>query len=144
MDFGDLSEDKEIQAKLQNFHENIQKIEEIINLAVTSDIYSNLSLKEKIDYDLFMAYALNTLYWLYLKTKNVDPNKNEIKNQLQRIKEYMIKAKQAHERQTIRPRLDKPAANRFVKHGLQHKQHRSNENSDKPLNKRIKFNVDDN
>ncbi|RZC37945.1 nuclear nucleic acid-binding protein C1D [Asbolus verrucosus] len=121
MDFGDISDDASIQEKLLNFHSSVEKIGKILELSADPNIYQKLTTKEKVDYDLFMAYTLNTLYWLYLRTKGEDPNKNDIKNQLNRIKQYMVKAKQAHERQTIRPKLDQPAARRFIKHGLQYR-----------------------
>lgn len=96
MNFGDLKSDQTIQTKLLNLHESIVKIDKILELAVPNNatIRDKLTLKEKTDYDLFMAYTLNTLYWLYLRTKGIDPNRDEVKNQLNRVKSYMIKAKQ--------------------------------------------------
>ncbi|KAG5896069.1 hypothetical protein JTB14_006858 [Gonioctena quinquepunctata] len=91
------------------------------------DLAGDTAIQEKL------TYSLNTLYWLYLRTKNEDPNKSDVKNQLNRIKEYMMKAKQAHERQTIRPKIDQEAAGRFVKHGINYK------NDQQTLNKKIKF-----
>ncbi|KAJ8922333.1 hypothetical protein NQ315_004276 [Exocentrus adspersus] len=135
MDFGDLEDDKVIQHKLTNFHSSVEKITKMLDLALNSDIYEKLSVKEKVDYDLFIAYATDTLYWLYLRLKNEDPNKNDIKLQLNRVKEYMVKAKQAHERHTLRPKIDQQAAKRFVKHGIQYK----NKPDQPPPNKKIKF-----
>lgn len=94
MDFGDLKDDTQIQEKIQNLHTSINKIEKLLEPEVNSVILNKLSTKEKVDYDLFMTYTLNTLYWLYLRTKGVDPNKNDVKTQLNRVKDYMIKAKQ--------------------------------------------------
>ncbi|CAG9816288.1 unnamed protein product [Phaedon cochleariae] len=136
MDFGDLKDDLSIQQKLTNFNNSIGKIDQMLETLLKSDIYEKLSLKQKVDYDLFLAYNLNTLYWLYLRSKNEDPNKNDVKNQLNRIKEYMVKAKQAHERQTIRPKIDQQAAERFVKHGVGF---RKESNNQPPPNKKIKF-----
>lgn len=94
MDYGDLKEDKNIQEKLENFHESVVKIENLLETALKPETYEKLSVKQKIDYDLFLTYTLNTLYWLYLRTRGVDPNKNEVKKELSRIKEFMVKAKQ--------------------------------------------------
>ncbi|EFA08579.1 Nuclear nucleic acid-binding protein C1D-like Protein [Tribolium castaneum] len=139
MDFGDLSEDKAIQTKLSNFHSSVEKIEKIIEISSSPDIYDKLTTKEKVDYDLFMAYTLNTLFWLYLKTKGEDPTKSEIKNQLNRVKQYMVKAKEAHERQVLRPRIDCGAAGRFIKHGINYKDSGTPE---EPPNKKMKFSDD--
>ncbi|XP_056630580.1 nuclear nucleic acid-binding protein C1D-like [Diorhabda sublineata] len=135
IDFGDLDNDKNIQEKLSNLHNSVEKIEIMLEKLRTADIYEQLSLKQKVDYDLFIAYTLNTLYWLYLRIKNEDPNKNDVKNQLNRVKEYMLKAKQANERNTIRPKLNQAVAGRFIKHGISHK---DGENVPAP-NKKIKF-----
>lgn len=94
MDFGDLKDDKGIQDKIQNFHNSVSKIEKMLERMNNMEIRENLALKEKVDYDLFMVYCLNTLYWLYLRTRGLDPNKNDVKSQLNRVKEYMMKAKQ--------------------------------------------------
>lgn len=94
MDFGDLKDDKSIQDKIQNFHNSVGKIEKMLERMNNTEIREKLTLKEKVDYDLFMVYSLNTLYWLYLRTRGLDPNKNDVKSQLNRVKEYMIKAKQ--------------------------------------------------
>ncbi|XP_072401277.1 nuclear nucleic acid-binding protein C1D [Diabrotica undecimpunctata] len=136
MEFGDLKNDIIIQEKLTNFHNSVEKIELMLEKLNSADIYEQLSVSEKVDYDLFVAYTLNTLYWLYLRTQNEDPNKNEVKSQLNRIKEYMVKAKQARERHTIRPKVDKFAAERFIKHGINYSR---NEDNTPTLNKRIRF-----
>lgn len=94
MDFGDLKDDTKIQEKIVNLHKSVNKIENTLEQVLNLDIRENLSTKEKVDYDLFMTYTLNTLYWLYLRTKGVDPNKNDVKVQLNRVKDYMVKAKQ--------------------------------------------------
>lgn len=96
IDFGDLKDDINIQTKIQHLHESIVKIDKILELVTTNkdNLNGKLTLKEKTDCDLFIAYMLNTLYWIYLRTRGVDPNKNEVKNQLNRVKDYMIKAKQ--------------------------------------------------
>lgn len=96
MDFGDLKEDEDIKEKITNFHTSIDKIEKLLENALNPDYIARdkLNTKEKVDYDIFMAYTLNTLYWLYLRTKGLDPNKHDVKNELNRVKDYMIKAKQ--------------------------------------------------
>lgn len=96
MDFGDLQDDEAVQEKLTNFQNSVKKVNEMLQLTLNSDVSERLSLKEKIEYDLFQAYTLSTLYWLYLRNRNEDPNKNDIKNQLNRIKDYMVKAKQVN------------------------------------------------
>ncbi|KAL1517691.1 hypothetical protein ABEB36_001426 [Hypothenemus hampei] len=132
MELKELEDDKAIKEKLQNVRDSVRKIENILDIAKKVDT-SKLSVKDKIDFDLFLAYALNSLFWMYMRTKGQDPNNHDVKDQLQRIKDYMVKAKQAHDRKTIRPTLDKPAAGRFIRNGL------NNYEEAQPLNKKIKF-----
>lgn len=93
MELKELENDKLIQEKLQNLHDSVEKITNFLDTAFKADI-TQLTQKEKIDFDLFITYSLNTLYWMYLRIRGEDPNKNEVKNQLNRVKEYMVKAKQ--------------------------------------------------
>lgn len=138
MDLSELEDSPHIQEQLTNFDNSIIKIEKLLDETLIENVQEKLSTKERIDFDLFTAYSLNTLYWLYLRSSGKDPNKNDIKDQLNRVRDYMTKAKQvkeihiifieifyffllvlqAHERNTIRPKIDQPAANRFIKHSI--------------------------
>ncbi|CAH0552572.1 unnamed protein product [Brassicogethes aeneus] len=135
MDFGDLKDDEAIKKTLTNFDNGVNKIKDMLELAFESDVYDKLSTKEKVDYDLFITYSLNTLYWLLLRASGDDPNSTDIKNQLNRVKEYMVKAKEAHEN-SMKPRIDVDAAERFIKHGVNYKE--SKESSEQPPNKKLK------
>lgn len=95
MDLKDLEDDKVITEKVENLRTSVQKIHDVLDQALNADT-SEFSLKDRVDFDLFLTYALNTLYWMYLRTKGQDPNSHDVKNQLNRIKEYMIKAKQVN------------------------------------------------
>lgn len=94
MEYDDLGNDEVIKTKLRNFQDSIKQIGDKIELAINSNVYNDLSIKDKVNYDLFMVYSLNTLYWMYLRTKNQNPKKNDLKGQLTRIKSYMIKRDQ--------------------------------------------------
>ncbi|ENN79721.1 nuclear nucleic acid-binding protein C1D-like [Dendroctonus ponderosae] len=132
MELKDLENDKAIKEKLSNLRNSVQKIKKILDTALEADT-SQFSLKDQVEFDLFLTYALNALYWMYLKTKGEDPNFHDVKNQLARVKDYMVKAKQADERNTIRPKVNQAVAARFVKHGIHHKE------EEQPPNKKIKF-----
>lgn len=94
MDFADLENDEQIKIKVINVHNSVQKIKNLLDSAYKENISDKLTTSEKIDYDIFLSYSLNTLYWMYLRTKGIDPNDHEIKDQLHRVKTYMIRAKQ--------------------------------------------------
>lgn len=57
-------------------------------------------------YDLFLSFAINSFYWFYLRIQGIDPSQHELKSEINRTKEYMIKSKKLYERRTIMPRID--------------------------------------
>lgn len=73
---------------------SLDKIEKILDAVLNNFNYKSFSPKEKVDYDLFLAYVLNTLNWMHLRLNGLDPNKSDAKQEFNRIKEYMQKAKQ--------------------------------------------------
>lgn len=97
MDFGDLKNDLPIKEKITKVHGSITKIKDILDVFQKDNVYNQLEPMDKIDYDLFLSYTLNTLYWIYLRTRGIDPNKNDVKNELNRIREYMVRAKEVNE-----------------------------------------------
>ncbi|XP_044756747.1 nuclear nucleic acid-binding protein C1D [Coccinella septempunctata] len=129
MDFEALGDFQNIKERVINFHNSIDKLEKILEVALSESMkkkYENFSPKEKTDFDLLLAMELNTLYWLHLRSTGENPLEHEVMGQLSRVKEFMNKAKEAHERNTIRPKLDVPAARRFIKHGLKNDRDGSN------------------
>ncbi|GJQ74423.1 hypothetical protein Trydic_g21293 [Trypoxylus dichotomus] len=130
MDFGDLLNDTRIKEKLLDLHTSIEEIEKIVDTALNKFDYDNLTPIEQVNYDLFNLYSLNILCWMYLRTKGQDPNKTNIKSELNRIKIYMLRAKEVQEK-NLRPKVDKPAAERFIKHGLSYSNRSESDNSGK-------------
>ncbi|XP_045467438.1 nuclear nucleic acid-binding protein C1D [Harmonia axyridis] len=138
MDFEALGEFGNIKQKVANLHNAIDKLEKMVETALSENMrkeYAKITTKEKTDFDLLMAMTLNMLYWLHLNAIGENPAEHDVKEQLARVKEFMNKVKEAHERQTIRPKLDLPAAKRFIKHGL----NSESEESEKRPNKKIRF-----
>ncbi|KAK3927542.1 Nuclear nucleic acid-binding protein C1D [Frankliniella fusca] len=114
---GELATDGSFKSIISKFHSSVDKIGETLELCCGRDVYADLSLEEKVEYDLFLSYSLNSLFWSYLRTQGVDPLNHSVKNELDRVRSYMTRAKQVHEKQSM-PRVDKEAAERFVTSGL--------------------------
>lgn len=91
MDLQDI--DEAMKGKLEKFCGSVQNIEDLLATGLKEEVYESLELKDKVDYDLFIAYTLNTLFWLYLRTKGANPLKSQVKEELTRIRECMVKAK---------------------------------------------------
>lgn len=72
-DFGELKNDSNLVGKVQNFSEAIAKIQETIKKSADMKI-EELSTEEKIKYDLFLTYAVNSLYFMYLKIEAENTN----------------------------------------------------------------------
>lgn len=137
IDSEDLSHDAELTSRLKQFREAIFKIEDRISLANDPEIYEKLSNNDKIKYNLLMSYSLNSLFWMYLRAEGIDPTKHPIKNENERLKKSMVRAKQINDRNTLMPRIDKNAAQRFVRHGLwQPKVNEENNDSGKSIKRK--------
>jgi len=116
-DFGELKNDVSFVSKVKAASEATAKIEKFIKDAAEMKT-ENLSTEDKVKYDLFITYAVNSLYWMYLKTNGDNPTTHGIKHELSRVKDAMERQKQIHDHKTIRPVLQKDVAKRFVRSGL--------------------------
>jgi exosome complex protein LRP1 len=169
MDFGELKNDNDFIQKIRNFDGCLVDIEDSVQKITNFKGYDDLSIEDKVKYDIFLTYTVNSLYFLYLKlqgnSKNVSnihaychPNKpglakdwfyneivalfvsnyfpqDDIKHELTRVKIAMKRNSDIHDCKTIRPKLDKDAAKRFVKSGLWDK----DQKKDKSANKHKRF-----
>lgn len=50
----------------------LQKVDDKITEACDFPHYENLSLEDKVKYDLFLSYSINSLYWMYCKLQAID------------------------------------------------------------------------
>ncbi|XP_013776426.1 nuclear nucleic acid-binding protein C1D-like [Limulus polyphemus] len=72
---------------------------------------------EKARLDLSIGYTLNSLFWLYLVTQGVNPKEHAVKQELDRIKGYMNRAKEIADKEKA-PKLNTDVAQRFVRSSL--------------------------
>ncbi|XP_075156768.1 ribosomal RNA processing 47 [Haematobia irritans] len=117
-DYAELQNDEKFINCVENFDSSLDKIEASILEAVNFKDYDELSTQERVKLDNYLAYSINSLYWMYVKLQGLDPNEHGIKNELSRTRQTILRDKEIYERNTIRPTLDKGAAGRFIKHGL--------------------------
>ena len=144
LNLGELAQDETFKTSVIKFHTSVDKVGDALQLCCGHDVYSSLSPEDQVQYDLFLSYSLNSLFWSYLRTQGVDPTKHGVKNELDRVRSYIARAKQVHDKQSM-PRVDKEAAERFVTSGLwepgQPKLKPSS--SGKKANKRKRFDSDE-
>lgn len=115
-DFGELKNDTSFVSKVEVSKEAIQKIEKTIQKAMEMKT-DELSQQEKLNLDIFLTYAVNSLYFMYLRVNGDNLSSHPIKHELGRMKEAMERQKQIADRK-FRPRVNEEAAKRFVKSGL--------------------------
>lgn len=73
MDFGELKNDKDFVTKATNLQNALDKIEERISAVCDFPNYDDLSTEEKVKYDLFLSYSINSLYWMLCKLQAIEP-----------------------------------------------------------------------
>lgn len=64
----------DVRGKVANLTEALTNIESSIDATVEFANYENLSTDEKVKYDLYLSYSINSLYWTYCKLQAIDPN----------------------------------------------------------------------
>ena len=72
-DFGELKNDTNFTSKVQGAAEAVAKIEK--HIKDSSEVkLEELSTEERVKHDLFLIYAVNSLYWMYLKMNGDNPS----------------------------------------------------------------------
>ncbi|CAK3778136.1 Nuclear nucleic acid-binding [Lecanosticta acicola] len=119
--------DSDLQDQLEDLSTNITTLEAALAplldtpLSATS---SKLPLLDKAKLYILSTYALESLLFSALRLNGIDCSSHPVKAELNRVKEYFAKIKSAEEvgaggRSLGAGRLDKEAAGRFIRHGLQ-------------------------
>ena len=114
---------EEIQANVQQFQCSIAKVEEhlqpLIQSQLTPAIYQKLKPLQRVKLNLCVAYTVNSLFYMYLKTQGLDPQNHPIKSELQRVQEYMQKSENDPKQVSINTNV----ARRMVMNALSKKIH---------------------
>lgn len=73
MDFGELRHDVNFVTRVTDLDRCLEEIQEKIQAANEMDV-TKLSKEERIKQELFLCYATNTLYYIYLKINGTNVN----------------------------------------------------------------------
>ncbi|KFM59935.1 Nuclear nucleic acid-binding protein C1D, partial [Stegodyphus mimosarum] len=120
MDSKEIDIPNEIVDQLQDFHQSMKNMEEVLKPLKEININSTdlkLSPLEKARLNLTCGYALNSLFWMYLVTLGIDPKEHKIKEELERYKNFMGRVQEIADKDKA-PVLNKEAAQRFVRNAL--------------------------
>ncbi|XP_059421543.1 nuclear nucleic acid-binding protein C1D [Carassius carassius] len=110
----------EIEENLNDFESSLSTVQNMVQTLASVSRSDNLLKLDPLDQaklDLMSAYALNSMFWMYLVTQGVNPKDHAIKQELDRIRTYMNKVKEITDKRKA-ARLDKDAASRFVRNAL--------------------------
>mmetsp|Transcript_7702 Transcript_7702/g.8840 ORF Transcript_7702/g.8840 Transcript_7702/m.8840 type:complete len:173 (-) Transcript_7702:59-577(-) len=89
---GDIHQD--MKKKMEVFDKALTMIEKRVSPFVSSpldEVMSQLTPVENAKLNMAYGYAINSLFYMYLKTQGVSPDEHPVKKDLERIKRYMAK-----------------------------------------------------
>ncbi|CAK9783758.1 hypothetical protein CC85DRAFT_289578 [Cutaneotrichosporon oleaginosum] len=114
--------DADPAATLRDFSVSLDTLESALApllarpLAETRDALGTI---ERAKLDVLIAYTINNLVWMYLKTRGIDPDTHGVAPELERVKTYYAKVRDAEAgKPQLRNRIDKDAAKRFIMHSI--------------------------
>ena len=111
---------EELHDVVKNFHGSVSDLQTQLRLMTSQprpELQERLDPMGRATMDLMSAYAINSLYWMLLKTMGVNPVETEVKTELGRIQEAMKRLKEVKDKEK-RGRVDQGAAKRLVTSGL--------------------------
>ncbi|XP_049297632.1 nuclear nucleic acid-binding protein C1D-like [Anopheles funestus] len=119
-EYGVLKGDLVFIRNNQNLVQTIEQIQQTLaNVNREYDNYANFTLEQKVRFDSLCAFCVNALFWMHEKLLGRPTTvMDDIKSDLDRVREAMKRLQMVHDNLTKRPHLDKPAAKRFIRAGL--------------------------
>uniref|UniRef100_UPI00358E6B2D nuclear nucleic acid-binding protein C1D-like n=1 Tax=Myxine glutinosa TaxID=7769 RepID=UPI00358E6B2D len=115
----------EIKGQMIAFEKSLKAVDEALEplLAASQDeVQQKLEPLEQAKLQMVSAFAINSLFWMYLVTQGVDPKEHPIKQELDRVRTYMNKVKVCEEKSKA-AKLDPKVASRFIRHALWQPKH---------------------
>eukprot|EP01121_Diplochlamys_sp_Union-15-3_P018995 TRINITY_DN7044_c0_g1_i1.p1 TRINITY_DN7044_c0_g1~~TRINITY_DN7044_c0_g1_i1.p1 ORF type:complete len:165 (-),score=32.24 TRINITY_DN7044_c0_g1_i1:10-504(-) len=116
---------KELEQSFSALNEKLDEIEKLVLPLFRENrakINQRLSKFDQAKLNIVLAYSLNSLFYMYLRTQGISPMNHPVKDELERIKVYINKIKtingEARENEKPSTSIDVAAANRFIKHAL--------------------------
>ena len=119
---GSASEDfpEELTDTVKNFHGSVTELKAQLDLLLETpkeELCGELDPLERAKVDLISVYAINSIFWMLLKTQGENPAEAGVKKELDRVKEAMMRCKEIQDK-AKRGRVDQGAAKRLVTSGL--------------------------
>ncbi|KAK6997758.1 DNA-binding protein c1d [Biomphalaria glabrata] len=110
----------ELKEKLATFDTHLSELEVIFSPILSVNRNTLTETLEPLDAaktDLVAAYAINSLFWMYMNVCGINPKEHAVRQELGRIQSYMQRVKEIEDKKKA-PKLDKASTKRFVKSAL--------------------------
>jgi len=112
----------ELVGPIKNFQDSLNKIDKTFAplLSTTNQELvekKNLDALSKAKLDCTSAFTINSLVWMWLRTRGENPKEAGVPNELERVKKSMVRLKELQEKAKRVP-VDGKAAKRLVKGSL--------------------------
>ncbi|EDX17991.1 nuclear nucleic acid-binding protein C1D [Drosophila simulans] len=111
-----LQEDESMQRILETFYSSIELLEADTEKALALQAERRLNTNEQIKLDTYLVYLNSTLFFIYLKLLGEDVSNHVVMHDLRRTRDLLARDKEINEALAA-PRLDMPAAKRFIAAG---------------------------
>jgi len=111
---------EELTDKVANLHGSLTEVKTKLEVLVNhpkEQLYEKLDPMGRAKLDLVSAYAVNSLFWMLLRTQGENPQATDVKNELDRVKAAMMRCKEIQDK-AKRAKVDQKAAKRMVASGL--------------------------
>ncbi|XP_059164361.1 nuclear nucleic acid-binding protein C1D-like [Physella acuta] len=110
----------EIKENIASFDTHLSELEAELKPLLSINRNELTDKLEPIDaakVDLVAAYAINSLFWMYMNVCGLNPKEHAVKQELTRIQSYMQRVKEIEDKKKA-PKLNKDVSKRFVKSAL--------------------------
>ncbi|TFY73680.1 hypothetical protein EWM64_g10331 [Hericium alpestre] len=114
-------ETAKLKAKLANLNNSLDGLEEALEPLLSQSLPEtvvNLETIQQAKLQVAIPYLVYDLVFIYLKTRGVDPKTHPVIAELDRVRQYFDKIKNAENPPKRTLPVDKDAANRFIKHAI--------------------------
>eukprot|EP01116_Phalansterium_solitarium_P004512 TRINITY_DN15538_c0_g1_i1.p1 TRINITY_DN15538_c0_g1~~TRINITY_DN15538_c0_g1_i1.p1 ORF type:complete len:176 (-),score=35.19 TRINITY_DN15538_c0_g1_i1:68-595(-) len=121
MDFPDDEDAEELRSTLDDFDSAIAKIESTLSPFLEIPLVEStkgLTPQEHAKLYVALVYAIDSLFFLYLKSQGISTSNHAVKEELERVRLYMQKVKELGTKPAEpNMKLNVAAANRFISAG---------------------------
>ncbi|OJT12042.1 Nuclear nucleic acid-binding protein C1D [Trametes pubescens] len=108
-------------AKLDSLNDSLDDLEERLEPLLAQTLPESLlplDTIQQVKLNVALPYLVYDLIFIYLKTRGIDPKTHPVVAELDRVRQYFDKIKNAEDPEKRKTTVDKAAANRFIKHAI--------------------------